>query len=221
VTVQRGIDAGPVVACADLARVLYVTCPYAPDRGFVEPAPGPRPSGAVDLLYIPTDGSLAVENRVRTEAANLVPNAIINSDRDPIDYELETFFQDMDRFAAIAALFVLIIGAFGLAASMVGGLIERRRPFVLLRASGVHLGELRRAVLLETTATMAVVSVLGAGIGMLLAYGSTRQGGADWRWPGAEVYGLIGGGVLAALLFSTIALPLLNVTTRHDNLRFE
>jgi hypothetical protein len=35
------------------------------------------------------------------------------------------------------------------------------------------------------------------------------------------VYGLIGAGVLAALLFSTIALPLLSLTTRHDAVRFE
>ena len=200
--------------------MLYVTCPYAPDTGFVEPAPGSSWRTAI-LVYIPTDGSLAAENRVRTKAANLVPNAIINSSRDPVDYNLETFFRDMDRFAVVAAFFVLIIGAFGLAASMVGGLIERRRPFALLRASGVYLSELRRSVLLETAATMAVVSVVGVGIGMLLAYGSTRQGGADWRWPGADVYGLIGGGVLAALLFSTIALPLLNLTTRHDAVRFE
>ena len=211
--------------CADLARVRFVSCPYRGfgPRGFelVEPAPGTQRLGAVDFVYVPTDGSLAAENRVRTQAANLVPNAIINSDRDPIDYNLETSFRDIDRFAEIAALFVLIIGAFGLAASMVGGMIERRRPFALLRASGVYLSELRRSLLLETAATMAVVSVVGVGIGMLLAYGSTRQGGVVWRWPGADMYGLIGGGVLAALLFSAIALPLLNLTTRHDAIRFE
>lgn len=209
------------VACEGLARVKYVTCPYPPGSGFVEPTVGAAVPPSVDLIFILTDGSLAAENRVRTQAANLVPNAIINSNRDPIDYQLETFFKDMDRLAAIAALFVLIVGAFGLAASMVGGLIERRRPFALLRASGVHLGELRRSVLLETAATMTVVSVAGVGVGMLLAYGSARQGGVDWRWPGPEVYGFIGGGVLAALLFSAIALPLLSLTTRHDAVRFE
>jgi ABC-type antimicrobial peptide transport system permease subunit len=213
---------GPIVACADLSRVLYVTCPYPPGSGVIEPwNPGPWPYGTVGQLYVPTDGSLAAENRIRTKVANLVPNAIINTDRDPIDYGLDTFFQDMDRFGAVAALFVLIVGAFGLTASMVGGLIERRRPFALLRASGVHLGELRRAVLLETAATMTMVSVAGVAIGMLLAYASTRQGDVAWRWPGPDVYGLIAGGVLAALLFSTIALPLLNVTTRHDAVRFE
>jgi hypothetical protein len=221
VTIGFGAYAGSVVACADLAKVLYVSCPFAPDRGFVEPSVGLAPSALVDFVYIPTDGSLAAENRIRTRAANLVPNAIINSNRDPIDYNLETFFKDLDRLAVVAASFVLIIGAFGLATAMVGGLIERQRPFALLRASGVRLGELRRTVLLETAATTAMVSVVGVGIGMLLAYGSTRQGGVTWRWPGADVYGLIGGGVLAALLFSMIALPLLNLTTRHDAVRFE
>nr|MDT0663495.1 ABC transporter permease [Micromonospora sp. DSM 115978] len=184
--------------------------------GAVTPA-----GGLVDTVHVPTDGSLAAENRVRTVAANLVPNAIINSDRDPIDRNLETFFRDVEQLGAIAALFVLIIGAFGLAVSMVAGLIERRRPFALLRASGVYLGELRRAVLFETAVTMTVVSVVGTGIGMLLAYASVRQGGAHWRWPGVEVYGLIGGGVLASLLFSAIAMPLLSLTTRHDTVRFE
>jgi MFS family permease len=216
------LDGGfSTAACADLARMTYVTCPYPPGGELVEPPAGTVVPALVMLLYIPTDGSLAAENRVRTEAANLVPNAIINSNRDPVDYNLETFFRDLDLFAVVAAFFVLIIGAFGLAASMVGGLIERRRPFALLRASGVYLSELRRSVLLETAATMGVVSVAGVGIGMLLAYASTRQGGMAWRWPGADVYGLIGGGVLAALLFSTVALPLLNLTTRHDAVRFE
>jgi ABC-type antimicrobial peptide transport system permease subunit len=220
VPVDAGPRVGPVVPCAELARVLYVSCPYPQGSELSEPSPGSA-SGVVALVYVPTDGTLAAENRVRTVAANLMPNAIINSSRDPVDRNLETFFQDIDRFAAVAGLFVLIVGAFGLAVSMVGGLIERRRPFALLRASGMYLGELRRTVLLETAATMTVVSVVGAGIGMLLALAAAQQGGVQWRWPGWDVYGLIGGGVLAALLFSLIALPLLNITTRQDDVRFE
>jgi hypothetical protein len=70
-------------------------------------------------------------------------------------------------------------------------------------------------------ATMTVVSVAGVGIGMLLAYASTRQSGVAWQWPGGEMYLLIGTGVVAAMLFSAIALPLLSLTTRHDAIRFE
>jgi hypothetical protein len=210
-----------VLACQDLARVTYVTCPYPPGSGLVEPTAGAPALPIVGEVFIPTDGTLAAENHVRTMAANLVPNAIINSDRDPVDYGLGTFLQDLDALVAVAALFVLLVGAFGLAASTAGGLIERKRPLALLRTAGVHMGELRRAVLLETAATMTVVSVAGAAIGMLLAYIATRHGVVAWRWPGPDIYGFFGGGVLAALLFSAIALPLLNLTTRHDAVRFE
>ena len=42
-----------------------------------------------------------------------------------------------------------------------------------------------------------------------------------WAWPGLDIYAYVGGGVLAALLFSTLALPLLNAATRHDAVRYE
>jgi hypothetical protein len=86
---------------------------------------------------------------------------------------------------------------------------------------GVRLGELRRIVFLETAAAMLFTSVLGVGIGLLLAYATVRQGGAIWRWPDREVYLYVGSGVLAALIFSTFALPVLKATTRYDAIRFE
>jgi hypothetical protein len=211
------------VPCLDLARVRYhVTCPHGPveESGMLEPGPV-GPGQFIIELYVPTDGSLAAENRVRTAVANLVPNAIINSDRDPVDYGLETFFFDFDRLGRVAALFVLIVGAFGLAAAMIGGLLERRRPFALLHASGVRVGQLRRAVLLETTATMLLTSVAGAAVGLILAFSASRQATVDWRWPGADAIGAVAGGVVAALVFSTLALPLLSRTIRHDGIRYE
>jgi hypothetical protein len=39
--------------------------------------------------------------------------------------------------------------------------------------------------------------------------------------PDLDVYAYAGGGVLAALLLSTLALPLLNAMTRHDGIRYE
>ena len=113
------------------------------------------------------------------------------------------------------------MGACGLTAGTIGGLIETRRPFALLRASGMRLGELRRVVLLGTAATMLVTTALGVGLGLVLAYAAVRQGNVAWRWPGAELYAYVASGALAALVFSTFALPLLTTTTRHDTVRFE
>ena len=73
----------------------------------------------------------------------------------------------------------------------------------------------------QTAAAMAVTTVMATGVGMLLAYAAARRSGVHWRWPGWDLAALLGGGVLAALLFSAIALPLLSLTTRHDAVRFE
>lgn len=170
--------------------------------------------------FIPTDGTPAAENRVRTRAANLVPNAIIHTNRDLMDRN-EFFPADLARLASLGFAFMLLVGACSLTAGTIGGLIERRRPFALLRASGVRLGELRRVVFLEVAATMLFTSVLGVGLGLAAGYAATRQEGVAWKWPVLEVFGYVGSGVLAALLFSALALPLLDVTTRHESVRYE
>lgn len=85
----------------------------------------------------------------------------------------------------------------------------------------MRIGELRRVVFLETAATVVVTSVVGFGLGLALAYTESTQDGGVWAWPGLEVFGYVGGGVLAALVFSTLALPLLDATTRYDAVRYE
>jgi len=207
------------VPCAELSRVRYMSCPHT-ESSLTEPEPDSA-TLSVRQVFIPTDGSLAAENRVRVQAANLVPNAIVNSDRDPVDHNGYGFFADFGRLAHIASLFVLLLATIGLTAGMTGSLLERRRPFALLRASGVRLGELRQIVFLETAATMVVTSAVGVGFGMLLAYAATRRAGLIWTWPDLEVYAYAGGAVLAAVLLSTLALPLLDAATRFDTIRYE
>jgi hypothetical protein len=68
---------------------------------------------------------------------------------------------------------------------------------------------------------MTIASAAGAAVGLLLAYAVGQQSTVDWHWPALEVYVSVAVGVLAALLFSTLALPLLSLTTRHDAVRFE
>ena len=43
----------------------------------------------------------------------------------------------------------------------------------------------------------------------------------EWRWPDAGVFAMVGAGVLVALLLTTLALPLVDVATRHDTVRYE
>jgi hypothetical protein len=56
---------------------------------------------------------------------------------------------------------------------------------------------------------------------MASSYALALFGDMTWRWPDAGVFTMVGIGALAALLLSTLALPLLDAVTRHDAVRYE
>jgi hypothetical protein len=220
-----------VASCPELARVVRISCPAAgmPDgipgwAGLADLVVDPVGAAASDLpifsVYIPTDGTTAAEDRVRTKAANLVPNAIIHTQLDLLDVDA-AFLIDVLRLMRLGWLFVLLIAACSLTVGMVAGLIERRRPFALLRASGLRLAELRRVVFLETAAAMLVTAALGVGVGLASSYAFARLGDVTWGWPDAGVFAMVGVGVVAALVLATMALPLVDAATRHDAVRYE
>jgi ABC-type lipoprotein release transport system permease subunit len=70
----------------------------------------------------------------------------------------------------VVGYFVLVAAARSLAVGMAAGVIERRRPFARLRASGLRLGELRQVVFLETAAAMLVTAAVGVGLGLASSY---------------------------------------------------
>jgi len=227
-----------VVRCADLAWVSNVTCPLpasleGPDpqpatelfvvpnvfgpAGFTEPGPEAA-SLPVQTVFVPTDGTLAAEERVRTLAAITVPS-VRTETADELAARTTMEFAWVDGVLPPAMAFVLLVAACSLTVATVSGLMERRRPFALLRASGVRLGELRRIMLLETGLPLVITTLGGIGIAILVTYMITP--GEEWGLPGARFFGGLGLAVVAALAVSSLALPLMDVATRHDSARFE
>jgi hypothetical protein len=227
-----------VVRCADLARVSDVACPLpasldGPDpqparelfvvpnlfypAGFTEP--GPEAAGLpVQTVFVPTDGTLAAEERVRTLAAIAVPFARTVTGGE-LAARATAEFAWVDGVLPPAMAFVLLVTACSLTVATVSGIMEGRRPFALLRASGVRLGELRRIVLLETGLPLVITALGGMGTAMLVTYVITP--GEQWGLPDVRFFAGLGIGVLAALAVSSLALPLMDVATRHDSVRFE
>ena len=219
----RSGDVGDFVeSCSELARMVTLPCSSSGlVVGGISERAGLAGTGLpVPTVYIPTDGTPAAENRVRTQAANLVPNALIHTQRDRIDTDA-FFFNSLEQLQRLVWFFVLLVAACSLTVAMLAGVIERRRPFALLRASGLRLGELRQVVFLETAAAMLVTAAVGVGLGMATSYALALFGDMAWTWPDAGVFAMVGTGVLAALLLSTMALPLLDAATRHDAVRYE
>jgi predicted lysophospholipase L1 biosynthesis ABC-type transport system permease subunit len=209
-------------SCPELAQAVTLPCSSSglAVGGISERAGLAGTDLPISTVYIPTDGTPAAENRVRTRAANLVPNALIHTQQDRIDTDA-FLFGSLEQLQRLVWYFVLLVAACSLSVGMLAGVVERRRPFALLRASGLRLGELRQVMVLETAAAMLVTAAVGVGLGMATSYALALFGDMAWTWPDAGVFAMVGTGVLAALILSTMALPLLDVATRLDADRYE
>jgi hypothetical protein len=210
-----------VESCPELARVVRLSCSSSGLAEGIRARAGLADTDlAIFSVYVPTDGTPAAENHVRTQAANLVPNAIIHTQQDRVDNDA-LYLGSLGQLLRVGWHFVLVVAACSLTVGMLAGIIERRRPFALLRASGLRLGELRQVVFLETAAAMLVTAAVGVGLGLASSYALALSGDMAWTWPDVDVFAIVGIGVLAALILSTMTLPLLNAATRHDAVRYE
>ncbi|MFF5294586.1 FtsX-like permease family protein [Paractinoplanes globisporus] len=237
-----------VVSCSDLARVTSMSCPLpiyqeggADDQVYLRAEdlftlPYPNPTSAdtvfqpqgfsspgpltsslpVQTVFVRTDGSTAAEERVRTLAAGAVPQSRSKVSADLAGGSGWTGVADILPYAMV---FILILTACSLTVSVITGVLERRRPFAQLRASGVSLGELRRIVLLETGAPLAVTLLLGVGLAVLQSLILIAP--SDWILPSGRFLAGLAVGAVAAYGVSLIALPFMSSATRLDAVRYE
>lgn len=126
----------------------------------------------------------------------------------------------------ISAAFVIILFIAGcsLAVAMGGGLVERKRPFGLLRVTGMSLGQLRRVVLIETAVPLIGATILASVFGLLvglLMIKSFASPGEAVHPPAGDFYVVMFIGLTMAVVIITATLPLLSAMTRPENVRFE
>jgi hypothetical protein len=125
-------------------------------------------------------------------------------------------------YAAVAL--TLIVAGCSLAVAVGGGLVERKRPFTLLRVSGTGVGVLSGVVLLEAAVPLAAATVLAAGIAYgtsVLAFVRLAPAGTAIPQLGHDYYALMGAGLLVAFGVIAVTLPLLRRMTLPGNVRFE
>jgi hypothetical protein len=142
----------------------------------------------------------------------------------------ETLQIRLDRAATFekivwaAVALTLIVAGCSLAVAVGGGLVDRKRPFTLLRVSGTPIGVLSRVVLIEAAVPLVGATIVAAGI----AYGMSmwafvRLAPTATAIPrlGTNYYALMGIGLAAAFGIITVTLPLLRRMTMPGNVRFE
>ncbi|HEX8863908.1 MAG TPA: FtsX-like permease family protein [Actinomycetes bacterium] len=194
----------------------------------------PRPTSEPSFAALPlaavavsTDGRAATVERVctRLDAAAPAGDVLAAATRDTTAGDRKLL--QLERLTNVALLLSLLIAGCSLAVAVAAGLIERKRPFALLRLAGVHRSVLRRVVLAEAAipllaiTTASVALGLGAAAALLLAGSSAAGVSFTWQPPAPGYWAALGAGLTLALLVVAATLPLLERLTSLETARFE
>jgi len=139
--------------------------------------------------------------------------------------------KNIERVVLAIVALTLIVAGCSLAVSVAGSMLDRKRPFTLLRLSGTPLKILTRVVLLESIVPLVGATVVAAGVAIAIAEPPLRavfaanlgqhQNFASAAHPGLGYYLTMLGGLALSALVVLAAMPLLNRITRPENARFE
>jgi hypothetical protein len=230
-TVRDGDAPGRLaMTCDELATAINVACAAGqpvwtatglPPRGLigVSGLTSPGDTGAVHALYVFSRDGTAGEDRVRTATAAVLPGAHTDSRTDQVQLDTRQL-RELNTGLRTGTAFVMLVAACSLTVAAVGALVERRRPFALLRAAGMHVTELRGVVLLETALPLAVTVAASAVLGLLMAAGIGVASGQPWHAPGPGYPLSTVAALLAAIGVTALTLPLIDLTTRPQDVRF-
>jgi hypothetical protein len=168
----------------------------------------------VNAVVVATDGSTGALERARTsleQAFAFQGGGVAVDAFDPSTVRLLTMIQDMTDVIIVASL---IIAACSLTVNIAAGLGERKRPFSLLRLTGVPIGVLRGVVALESALPLLLVAAVSTAIGLVsAALYLHSQVGIAFRIPGIAYWATVVGGLAASLAIIASTFPLLNRIT--------
>jgi predicted lysophospholipase L1 biosynthesis ABC-type transport system permease subunit len=176
----------------------------------------------VDAVVVETNGSSGSLERARTTLERAFPfqgTPVAVEAFDPSTARLLTMIQDMTDVVIVASL---IIAACSLAVNIAAGLGERKRPFSLLRLTGVSTGILHRVVGLESALPLLLVAMVSIVVGLVsAALYLHSQVGIAFRVPGIAYWATVLGGLAASLAIIASTFPLLNRITGPEVARNE
>jgi hypothetical protein len=168
----------------------------------------------VDAVVVVTDGSSSSIERARTTLERVFPfqgTPVAVDAFDPSTARLLTMIQDMTDVIIVASL---IIAACSLAVNIVAGLGERKRPFSLLRLSGVPTALLHRVVALESALPLCLVAAVSIVVGLVsAALYLHSQVGIAFRIPGVGYWATVLAGLAASLAIIASTFPILSRIT--------
>jgi hypothetical protein len=175
-----------------------------------------------DAVVVATNGSSSAIERARTVLERAFPfqgTPVAVDAFDPSTARLLTMIQDMTDVVIVASL---IIAACSLAVNIAAGLGERKRPFSLLRLTGVPTALLHRVVALESALPLLLVAAVSIVVGLVsAALYLHSQVAIAFSIPGITYWATVAGGLAVSLAIIASTFPLLNRITGAEVARNE
>jgi hypothetical protein len=176
----------------------------------------------VRAMIVQASGSTAAIETARTAIEAAMPSASPPATLGEINAKNTRSVTELQQLTKIVILVSLVIAGCSLAVSVTTGVNERKRPFSLLRLTGVPVGVLRRVVALETAVPLLLVAAISAGMGFLAAGLFLRsQLGETLQPPNLDYYVVVGAGLVACLGIIAGTLPLIERITGPEIARNE
>jgi hypothetical protein len=217
-------------------QTLFSDNPYYTTRALATSA-SPAYTGNVSKLLLQAVlvrvNNAATLERVRTYLAVNAPPAVSpgqGSSATPPRTFAETSAIRNARSATVeklvygAVALTLVVAGCSLAVAVGGGLVDRKRPFTLLRVTGTPVSVLSRVVLLEAAIPLVAAVVIAGGVAYgssILAYVKLAPSGSAIPGLDGSYWELMGTGIAAAILVICATLPLMRRMTAPAGIRFE
>jgi predicted lysophospholipase L1 biosynthesis ABC-type transport system permease subunit len=173
-------------------------------------------------IVVETNGSSSALERTRTTLELAFPNQTPPLTLSEITGANAQTVTELQQLTNIVILVSLVVAGCSLAITVTAGVVDRKRPFSLLRLTGVPINVLRRVVALEAGVPLLAIAVIAGTLGFLGAgLFLSSQLGETLRPPNLQYYLLVGGGLLASLGIIASTFPLIERITGLDVARNE
>lgn len=176
----------------------------------------------VDAIVVATDGTPSAIERTRTALEVALPGRTLPLTIGSLSPTTSQILAQGRRLADVVVLASLIVAGCNLAVGIAAGLIDRKRPFSLLRLTGMPLGVLRSVIALEGAIPLITGSIVALAVGLAASELSMRAAlAAPLRPPGGAFYAAVAGGIAGSLLLIGSTFPLLRRISGPEAARFE
>ncbi len=200
----------PEIGRCDPATQVAIMPLYSLDAGHTQPqqhwpaahnAPNNLTPLPVQAVVIATDGTPAALERIRTKVDTIAPRRVtVPQTLGQLSAASIRDATQLQHLGDLTILISVILAGCSLAVAVAGSLVERKRPFALLRLTGMPIRSLRRVVLLEAAVPLIGLTISSAAAGLLTAELLLRAlRSATIRTPGLPYYLTVLAGIAIAL----------------------